>query len=775
VHTLTPLTSHHPIPVPHPRIQPEALATATAGPALGESVRTPPDGGDQHPHADVPAIHAAAEAVMGNGVVTFDPKPHQYVQSAWAGTKIALIVLSAMKPSYGTNRSPHAAPETSMGGSSIRADKPYVGTSSVLADAPARIISTNVQDVVTPTTARRDAPAANQLLQRRRTKAVTPYRADGWQRLLSKYGLNHKYAPIVDQLLHGFSVRAPVIARSFTPPNNPSITLHQEAFNTIVYKEFEKDRYIGPFTRNQLERTIGFFQSSPLTIIPKAGKPGRFRLIQNLSYPNIPSHSGIPSINSQVDSDLFPCTWGTFATTCTLIHSLPPGCQGATHDVAEAYRTVPLHPSQWPALVVRIRENPPTFAVDTALCFGYGPSAGTYGSLRDVSLDIMRAAGIGPIIAWVDDHLFIRLPCNRVHEYNLTRSRQATAIRANSGPLQDGRRIWFKGQCLADGTHEEFAEDCQFPIQDMATASGFTFATEHVNFISDQLGIPWEPTKDTPFSSKPTFMGFEWDLENKTVVLTHGKRDKYLLAIKEWFKSAKHTLEDVQKLHGRLSHASLTIPEGSAYLTSLQAMLGIFGSNPFMPRTPPCGLTADLQWWCNALISSPPLPIPHHTHSLDLNAFSDASSGFGLAVTIGDRWRAWRLHKEWKRDERDIGWAESVAFEMLIRILLTIDSSSTPLTVYGDNQGVVEAWRKGCSNNKPTNRSFRRIHTILASPPRRVFTKYIPSKRNPADGPSRGKYPPTELALPRVPIPSDIAHLIFDFDDLHCSQFCIKN
>jgi len=386
-------------------------------------------------------------------------------------------------------------------------------------------------------------------------------------------------------------VRAPIVAHSFTPPNNPSITIHQEAFNTIVYKEFEKDRYIGPFTHNQLEQTIGFFQSSPLTIIPKAGKPGCFRLIQNLSYPNIPSHGGILSINSQVDSNLFPCTWGTFATTCTLIYSLPPGCQGATRDVAEAYRTIPLHSSQWPALVVRIGENPPTFAVDTALCFGYGPSAGTYGGLRDVSLDIMRAAGIGPIITWVDDHLFIRIPRNQIHKYNTTRSRQATMIQANGGPLQDGGRIWFKGQCLADGTHEEFAKDCHFPIQEMTTTSGFAFSFKHINVISDQLGIPWEPTKDTPFSSKSTFMGFEWDLENKTVMLTCGKCDKYLSAIKEWSKSAKHTLEDVQKLHGHLSHASLVIPEGNAYLTSLQAMLGIFGSNPFMPRTPPRSLT----------------------------------------------------------------------------------------------------------------------------------------------------------------------------------------
>jgi len=766
----------HPIVPPH---GPSLHAGAQRGYPMPTGHLPTEDGLD--PLAGGPNHQEEGTQMTGSSDETFAPRHSQFAQSAWAGTTNVQTARHATTPSYGTSQNQPTAPETSKAGCSIKVDRSYVGISSVLVGVPAKDTTMNAQVAEIPPMVPKTAPAVNRLRARQKNRAVTPYKAEGWRDLLSLHGLLSKYPDIPNQLIHGLMVRAPVISHSFTPPNNPSIDLHRDAFNSIVAKEFEKNRYLGPFSRSELESTLGFFQSSPMSIIPKAGKPGRFRLIQNLSYPNVPSHHGFQSINSQVNSDLFPCTWGTFSTACTLIYSLPPGCQGATRDVAEAYRTIPLHPSQWPALVVRIGENPPTFAVDTALCFGYGPSAGTYGALRDASLDVMRAAGIGPIIAWVDDHLFIRLPHSTIIEYNKIRARQAQVISTNGGPLLDGGRLWYKGAILADGTCEEFAEDCLFPIKNFTThpesgtnTESHAFAFEHINDISDRLGIPWEPSKDSDFSSKPVFMGFEWDLDQKTVSLTQGKCDKYISAIKNWLCSTAHTLEETQKLHGRLTHASLVIPEGSAYLASLQAMLGIFGDNPFMPRRQPRGTTHELQWWLRALCARSPLPIPHHPSALDLGAYSDASSGHGLAIVIGDKWRAWRLHRDWKFDERDIGWAESVAFEFLVQTLLTINKSSTPLTVYGDNQGVIEAWRKGRSRNKPTNSSFKRIHAFLASPPRRVFAKYIPSGDNPADGPSRGKYPPPELTLPRIRIPTEIAPFVFDFDDPRCDRLCIQ-
>ena len=98
-----------------------------------------------------------------------------------------------------------------------------------------------------------------------------------------------------------------------------------------------------------------------------------------------------------------------------------------------------------------------------------------------------------------------------------------------------------------------------------------------------------------------------------------------------------HTLEQVQKLHGQLSHTSLVIPEGSAYLTLLQSMLGIFGNNPFMPCRQPRSMVSELHWWLQALDSKPPIPIPFHPLTLNLCAFSDASTSHSLVIVIGDR------------------------------------------------------------------------------------------------------------------------------------------
>jgi len=211
-----------------------------------------------------------------------------------------------------------------------------------------------------------------------------------------------------------------------------------------------------------------------------------------------------------------------------------------------------------------------------------------------------------------------------------------------------------------------------------------------------------------------------------------------------------HPLVEVQKLYGKLLHASLVITAGCVYLTNLEAMLSGFNNSPFMPHTPPCDTSNDLKWWAERL-QSPTLSrnVPGPVPLTDLNTFSDASSGFGIGITIGNKWCAWCLLPGWKSDGQDISWAEAIGFELLTRSILSSSSGSAYFKVYGDNKGVVEGWWKGHSRNKQTNIVFRCIHAILNTQQCTIHTRYVPSQDNPADELSRGVYPPLAHLLPK--------------------------
>lgn len=328
-----------------------------------------------------------------------------------------------------------------------------------------------------------------------------------------------------------------------------------------------------------------------------------------------------------MDPDNFPSTWGTFHVLALTISRLPPGSQIAIRDVSEAYRTVPIHPSQWPGAVVRISED--QFCIDTCMCFGLSPSAGAYGNLADAGLDLFRAKGIGPNSRWVDDHLFIRILKEFIEGYNVKRKQWHNEI-ISRGMHHDGGRIWFGGHVFEDGTLEEFDEDCRFLIMDLSEASSrsindvrFSCNMADIDRVSEDLNIPWEKLKDKSFA-----------YANPYIVI------------------------DVQQLYGKLLHTTLVVPKGRAYLTSLEAMLRLAFINPFLPRRPVKTLEADLIWWIAVLQSSfvgRSIPKPLTLH--DPAAYSDASSGIGIAIIIGDRWRAWRLRKGWQtlNGQKDIG------------------------------------------------------------------------------------------------------------------------
>lgn len=284
------------------------------------------------------------------------------------------------------------------------------------------------------------------VLEDRKRKALTPYDPEAWYLALTKSNLIKHYPHIPQSLQFGFLGSIPNITSTYTPPNNSSIIEHADAFASIFAREFETGRYLGPLSASDLESLIGPFQTAPLSLIPKPGRPSKFRLIQNLSHASTSLSRPVRSINSHIDSNLYPCTYGTFATICLLVWRLPPGSEGATRDVAEAYRTIPLHPSQYPA-------------------------AGTYGGLADAGTDLLRSEGVSPLSKWVDDHLFFRILLKYLDRYNEQRALWAKGISDNGGLRITGGRKWYCGTHLPDDTSEEYDENCAFPIRDLSKRS----------------------------------------------------------------------------------------------------------------------------------------------------------------------------------------------------------------------------------------------------------------------------------------------------------------
>ena len=309
----------------------------------------------------------------------------------------------------------------------------------------------------------------------------------------------------------------------FTPLNKLSILKYLSEFRSIIEHEFKQKCYIAPLSHSSVEMLIGPFQTSPLGIIPKPGKPGKFHLFQNLSYPYIP-HNYISSINSSINLDNYPSTWGTFTIICLLLICLPPGSQLVICDVKEAYRMIPLNPLQWPGVIIRLDEDD-TFAIDTRNLFGLASSSGCYGIIADAGTQLMWKWGMGPISKWVD-HMFAQIRCIYLEKVNEQRCKAAVRISANGGKLHDGGQLWFKGELMPNDHHEEFNEDCSAPILDLSTQSPrsiedakFTYAMADIDQLSDELRIPWEISlsvwKHHSLASYGTLRHTRWQFQNQ--------------------------------------------------------------------------------------------------------------------------------------------------------------------------------------------------------------------------------------------------------------------
>ena len=119
------------------------------------------------------------------------------------------------------------------------------------------------------------------------------------------------------------------------------LTLHMVSH---IYNELQHHRYTSPFSCSCLEHLIRSFHASPLGTVPEVSSSSEQRVIQDLSYPR--DDPVLPSVNNDIDSELFTCNWGTFNNVRTLIVEAPTNTEAATLNVDSAFRHCPIILSQ---------------------------------------------------------------------------------------------------------------------------------------------------------------------------------------------------------------------------------------------------------------------------------------------------------------------------------------------------------------------------------------------------------------------------------------------
>jgi hypothetical protein len=364
----------------------------------------------------------------------------------------------------------------------------------------------------------------------------------------------------------------------------------------------------------------------------------------------------------------------------------PPGTQACTLDIEKFHRSCPVLPSHKPWLV--LQGKPGEFYIDHNYPFGAACASSNAGMIANAVVDIWEAEGVHPIQKYEDDLKVFRFP-------------------TPDGPFIDGiyRYDYDRAEMLGR--------------------------------ISS-LNVPWQSEKgDDQFLFITTFIGFLWDIPQKTVGLPEPKRQKFHERVRRFLASFRNqpcTLRDVEKIHGSLWHVAFVHLDGCLHLPSFSNFAASFQGDEFITRRPSHSMISDLNWWLEKLSH------PYVTRFLcpqgplqDFGLYVDASTSWGIGIVIGDEWAAFPLSSSWKVPGRDICWLETIAFELLVYFLESKGFRDVHLLVHSDNQGTIGALEKGRSGNTHINLAIRRTHLVLMNLSIITQTNYIASHANPAD------------------------------------------
>jgi hypothetical protein len=429
---------------------------------------------------------------------------------------------------------------------------------------------------------------------------------------------------------------------------------------------------------------------------------GSTRPINNLSFPR--NDQSIPSVNSFVEKLDYATTWDDFEKVSKFFQRQSGPLLLALFNWEKAYRQIPTAKSQWAYLMVRDFNG--GILIDTRIAFGGVAGCGSFGRPADAWKQLMlHEFNLVTVFRWVDDNLFVKHP---------------------------------------DSTVE---------MQDIVNRS-------------EELGVKTNSTKYSPFKEKQKYIGFIWNATRKTVRLPDDKRYQRIQQIKEFLNpDAEFSFKQVEVMAGRLNHVSYLLPQLRCYLNSLYRWM-----NAWVHRTKdlpiPADVKIDLHYWLGTLLNFKETRMIRDPEPIEIGWMGDASTSYGIGVTIGRRWAQFQLTKQWDQGpdpKRDIAWLETVAIRLGLIALgqLNIKPGKTVI-VWTDNTTTQSVILKRKSKHVSVNEEWKVIQNLLVKMELDSVYRRVSSSDNVADALSRGDRSgrDPQLQIP-VTVPFDLKPRLF--------------
>lgn len=397
--------------------------------------------------------------------------------------------------------------------------------------------------------------------------AVTPLIASQWERLLQGYD----GAPYLTQgIKQGFRLGVNEDTNTWSAkPSNPDSTVMAK-----LSEEVEKSRILGPFHK----RPIKNLHTSPISAIEKKRK-GTFRLIHNLSAPRggsvndaIPEH--LKSVNYCYVQDVVQY----------LLSSKRKNQYMSKVDIKEAFRIIPVHPSDWKWLGIQLQD---AYYVDTTLPMGCSTSCAIFQSITR-GLCWMARQNMQDIVifGYLDDFLIISPDLN-------------SAVQHLQG------------------------------FQDLCST----------------LGVPLASEKTVGPTMQITFLGIGIDTFNSTLFLDEEKRQGAIEKLEEFVTKRSQRRIQWQSLVGTLSFLSQIVIPGRAFMSRISASLKSTNYWIHVDESTKEDIRSWITFIRSHMFK--PFRMFDITIPPTLHIFTDASGSLGFGALMGSSWCFGAWDDEW--------------------------------------------------------------------------------------------------------------------------------